>query len=259
MHMDTNKSTSVRVTSIAVGLTLLLLASTLDAQPPVRKAGPDRNLKILQDFDRRLVKIDKNLTQGEYKKAYQGSSRLLEEMNNSFISGPAIGRFLGLSTVLKAIAAYHLDRKDEALWHWHIATQMYPDILNYQMTAYGNAGPFLKDHLLPEDDSGVADDSEQLTNVEPSQLVAIKAPRKKRTPQPTIPTAKRGSGRVTVKVQVVIGVDGRVRQPRILGSSGELTLVYATFEALRNWKFRPAQLADKPVEVYYSLDVNFKP
>ncbi|MGH7337233.1 MAG: energy transducer TonB, partial [Myxococcota bacterium] len=34
--------------------------------------------------------------------------------------------------------------------------------------------------------------------------------------------------------------------------------VYASFEAMRTWRFEPAKLKGKPVKVYYSLTVNFK-
>ncbi len=240
----------VRVTTLTAALTLLLsLAPTLAAQVPVPEAGAKRTQKILQDFDSRMRRIDSLLLAGDSMKAYRQARLLLQQMTNSFISGPSVGRFLGATTVLRAIAAYNLGREDEALWHWHVATQLFPDVLQLQMTAYGDAGLFLKNHPLPQEKEESGDGSKQGNDIKP--------PRKKRSPQPQFPVAKRGRGKISVVVQVIIDIDGRVREPRILESRGELTLVSATLDALRKWEFRPAEINGQPVEVYYNLTANF--
>ncbi len=254
-----------QISTIAAVLQLLLLAPAMDAQqPPASAAGPKRTLKILQRFDERLVKTDQQLVKGEYRKAYREADLLLKEMVNGFISGPGVGRFLGLATVLKAIAAYHLGREGEALWHWHIATQMYPEALNLQLAAYGDVGPFLKENVLSENSRKSDAHREFLVHDEATRADAetrkggeVVPPRKVRSPMPAFPRAKRGSGRITVRVQVVIKKDGHVYYPRILESQGELTLLYAAFEALRNWRFKPALLNGKPIDVWYNLSFNF--
>lgn len=210
----------------------------------------------MNDLDRRLRETDRLLTEGKNKKAYRAASDLLQDMNDAIISGPDAGRFLGLATVLRAIAAYQLGRQDEALWHWYVATQLFPDALKLKMTAYGDAGPFLKKHSLSQKKSDSENSAEQpsaepMTNIEP--------PKKIHAPQPKFPRAKRkrGAKPIAVTVQIIVGTNGRGRVPRIIDYQGELTLVYATLDALRKWKFEPARRDGKPIDAYYFLKANF--
>ncbi len=260
MTMSTNTRALVRITSLTAAVTLALsLAPTLDAQSPPQKASPGRIAKILEDFDNRIREIDRLVQVEESKKAYKQVNRLRDEMINGFISGQSVSYYLGATTVLRALAAYQLGQEGEALWYWHVATQLFPDFLKQDMAAYGDAGRFLASHPLPEElesedcgslaEADAEDACEEQEDVEP--------PRKKRSPRPDLPAAKRGSGRVSVIVQAVIGVDGRPRGPRILDSKGELTLVVASLDALRRWEFKPAERDGEPVEVYYNLAVNF--
>lgn len=242
--------------SLAAGLLLLAVAPPLAAQPDVRlihgkpvveRVGPKRAMKIVQDFYSRLSKTDQLLKSGDSKKAYKEATLLLDRMVNSILSGPDVGRLLGLATVLRAMAAYELGRETEALWHWHVATQMFPEASEYQLTAYGDAGAFLAGHPMPEENPSKA----------PEPGADVKPPRKKNAPHPKIPAAKKGAGRISVVVRVVIDEDGRVREPRIVESRGELTLVCTTLDALRRWEFRPAEKDGETVAVYFDLVVNF--
>ncbi len=247
-----NKKNTDLVTNLVLVAALMLasLAPELNAQqPPVRKAEAKRTLKVLQGFVDQIREIDELLLADNNKKAYREASRLIRRISDIYISGPNVGRFLGWATVLRAIAAYHLGHEAEALWHWHVATQMFPDILNYQMTAYEDAGQFFRDHTLPQ----------EVPEFEDASVPEIKPPQKKRSPLPKVPAAKRGGARVSITVQVIIGKDGRVRQPRILISQGELTMIWATLEALRKWEFKPALVDGKPAEASYNLTVNFNP
>jgi TonB family protein len=56
----------------------------------------------------------------------------------------------------------------------------------------------------------------------------------------------------TVKVQVIIGTDGQIRETKVLG--GSPVLVAATLEALKKWRYAPA-----PVETTAELQFNFHP
>ena len=58
-------------------------------------------------------------------------------------------------------------------------------------------------------------------------------------------------------VQAVVGEDGRPRDPLILHSAGELTLVCATLDKFRLWRFEPARRNGTPVSVLYNLTMTF--
>ncbi|MCY3933049.1 MAG: energy transducer TonB [Acidobacteria bacterium] len=59
----------------------------------------------------------------------------------------------------------------------------------------------------------------------------------------------------SVILQAVITKAGTVRAVSVLKSLPGLT--EAAVKAVRRWKFKPATLNDRPVEVYYNLTINF--
>ncbi|MCZ6508691.1 MAG: energy transducer TonB [Acidobacteria bacterium] len=60
-----------------------------------------------------------------------------------------------------------------------------------------------------------------------------------------------------VIVEAIIGKDGSVRNVRILKPL-PMGLDQAAVDAVSKWKFKPATLNGKPVDVYYNLTVNFR-
>ncbi|HEY3742558.1 MAG TPA: TonB family protein [Bryobacteraceae bacterium] len=69
------------------------------------------------------------------------------------------------------------------------------------------------------------------------------------------PLAKQVRVQGTVRLQGVIGVDGRIQQLQVL--SGHPLLVQAAIDAVKQWLYRPTLLSGKPVEVIAPIDVNF--
>jgi protein TonB len=61
-----------------------------------------------------------------------------------------------------------------------------------------------------------------------------------------------------VVVHAIIDKSGRVRDPLILRSEGELTMVLAALETMQKWEFEPAKINGEPVESYYNLTINFR-
>ncbi len=70
---------------------------------------------------------------------------------------------------------------------------------------------------------------------------------------PAYPQLARMAGlRGTVKVQVVIGADGQIKDVKVVG--GHPLFVDATLEALKKWKYAPSN-----VETTTTLEFNFHP
>lgn len=62
-----------------------------------------------------------------------------------------------------------------------------------------------------------------------------------------------------VELELRIGVDGRVRDARVLRSSGYPRLDRAAVaEATRNWRLRPATFDGEPIEGVYRIKVTFR-
>ncbi|HEX2251845.1 MAG TPA: TonB family protein [Thermoanaerobaculia bacterium] len=85
----------------------------------------------------------------------------------------------------------------------------------------------------------------------------VKAPEKISAPQPSYTEiARKARVQGVVIVQAVIDKEGRVTDVKVLKAL-PMGLDKAAVDAIRNWKFKPATLNGKPVDVYYNLTVNF--
>ena len=230
-----------------------VLSEPLWSQEGARPLGEERAKAVLEQFGRRLREVETLLAESQSRKAYKKVTRVFDEMTDRLISGRDVGRFLGVALVQRAVAAYQLGRTDEAVWHWYVARQMLPEVADLQMTAYGAAGTFLKTQSIRH--------AHTTLHWTPGSAEELEGggtpPRKIRAPMPEIPAAKRGLGRVSVELEAIIGENGRLRQPLILDSEGELTLVCATLDTLRRWEFQPAEIKGKPAAVAYRIVVSF--
>ncbi len=86
----------------------------------------------------------------------------------------------------------------------------------------------------------------------------VKKPEKLHTPQPSYTEEAREAGiQGVVITQCIIDRSGRVRQVKILkGLPNGLSEKAAS--TIKEWRFKPATLDGKPVEVYYNLTVHFR-
>lgn len=70
------------------------------------------------------------------------------------------------------------------------------------------------------------------------------------------PTARQSGIQGTVRMEVLIGKDGRVENVKVL--SGPSLLIEAAQQAVRQWKYAPTLLGDEPVPVLTTVDVEFR-
>jgi len=85
----------------------------------------------------------------------------------------------------------------------------------------------------------------------------VKAPVKTYSPQPAYTEiARKARIQGVVIVQAIIDKQGRVTNVKVLKGL-PMGLDQAAVESIKTWKFQPATLNGKPVDVYYNLTVNF--
>lgn len=72
---------------------------------------------------------------------------------------------------------------------------------------------------------------------------------------PPIARIRRLSGAVVV--QVTVGKDGKVRNPQLI--SGQPVFRDAAFDAVKQWKFKPATLNGQPIDQTTQIKMDFKP
>lgn len=74
---------------------------------------------------------------------------------------------------------------------------------------------------------------------------------------PTYPAAaKQGRIEGTVRLEAIIGEDGRVQNLQV--ASGHPLLAEAAVQAVRQWRYKPTYLNGQPVQVSTIIEVNFK-
>ena len=85
----------------------------------------------------------------------------------------------------------------------------------------------------------------------------VKAPEKVFSPQPAYTEiARKARIQGVVIVQAIIDKQGNVTNVKVLKGL-PMGLDQAAVESIKTWKFKPATLNGKPVDVYYNLTVNF--
>ena len=87
----------------------------------------------------------------------------------------------------------------------------------------------------------------------------VQRPKALSTPAPTYPdAAKADKAEGKVVVDCIIDEQGHVTQTKVSTSSGREDLDQSARDTLSTWTFQPATLKGKPVEVSYTITLNFK-
>jgi len=77
--------------------------------------------------------------------------------------------------------------------------------------------------------------------------------------QPDYPEAARQAGiEGTVSLEAIIGKDGTVVNHRALNTLADPSLVKATAEAVKRWRYQPTLLNGEPIEVVTTITINFR-
>lgn len=188
-----------------------------------------------QDWRGQLKKVDNDLRAGKYAHARKWSIKLINSMSDHLGTGDAAAYTMALPIAYRALAEKGLQKDADADWYWHVATSMHPAIAKRDWTPYGEVGKWASTHT---------DDFE----VTETTIV----PMKRREPKCPLGAIKGGYYQ-PVRIGAIISDDGTAKFPSLATPSQAPTLVYAAFEALKNWTFQTGASAK------YEVTVNFAP
>lgn len=247
-------------------LAALLLPSLVSAQQSsyTGRERPD----VISNWAKRLKSADENLQKGEWKKSKKAMNKLLTEMCDSIESGKNAARLLATAAFLRGLAEAGLGNERDAIWDWHIATNLHPDFVTSDFSNYRQAGELFV-RLQKEAQERSAREDQQ---VDPAKGEAhheeatprylsepnITRPERIRSKAPKYPFAKRVAClEGPVIVQLIIDRQGIPQRPKVLTDLDQPIFAFAALDNFRTWRFKPATLSEKPVEVYYLLTTNF--
>lgn len=235
------RSQSCRIRAVTLLTCLLCAAVPLTSQEREGTAAA---------WQARLREIGERLLAEEWMAAEREATTLVGEMSEQIVGGAGTDLLLGAATAYRALALAGMDRGSEAIWHWQVAQQLFPQVVEIDLDAFGTRVGALTMH--PPRRRAGGERSAERTDGE------FVPPRRLTSPPPRFPAGRAFEGLVVdVVVQVIVGVDGRPKEPLILESKGELTLVWAALEALRQWTFEPATRDGVPEPSLYRLTVSF--
>ena len=244
---------------IAVCAVLALLAGNAWGQKP-QIVGQERPGTV-EDWGQRIRLAEQRFRAGDFKKAQDLSEALVREMLHTIESGPGAGPIVGQTLLLRALGAAGRNKTREALWDWHSARIMNPQLTDAELAAYGPVGEALLQAVEKEDLPPRKSDRPSMADREAAMQPGaqrVTRPKKIKGEMPAYPRAlKTLCTQGIVAIEAVIDQEGHVTAPTQKDSPSPI-LTLAALEALRTWRFKPAVYQGKPVVVYYTLSMGFK-
>lgn len=215
---------------LPLGLALLALPTLAVAQESDARA--DR-------WSDRLGDIHTQLVEENYSEARDEAVSLTEEMLEHLGAGDDAEYTMAVVTAFRALAETGLGNSGDGLWFWRTATILYPAFAERDLSVYGESAEW----LVSQDFRADFKPPVEITDVQPPSVVES-------TPAPP-PGALRDleTDDVEVAVEVIIGIDGDPREPRLVEAPEVPSLVFSVLDTLRQWKFEPATLSATPVAV----------
>ena len=190
-----------------------------------------------QNWRTELNMIDHDLRTQHYAHARKWSIKMINSMCDNLPTGQGAMYTLGLTVAYRAIAESGLGKQDDGDWYWNVALSLYPDLAKRDWSAYGEAASrIIQSHEIEAE----ADAAEPV----PIHKVDPRCPL----------SAVEGGYYNSVTLAAVVDRNGIPRCPRLVEAKQTPTLIYAAFEALKDWQFMPSA-----APANYQVTVNFDP
>lgn len=200
---------------------------------------------IIEGWQTELAEIDELLVKGEDRKAWKRASAFFEGAAKRPVEGESVEATLARGLLLKAVAAHRLGDEHAALFLWDSARAVYPQIEQFDLAPYGEAGRLFSTRPAPSRPTSPSEiydpawDGKDL--VKPKQV---------RGRQPNYPVGARGVGAGgRIVVDVVVDLEGRPHGPMVLHVEGLPVFVATLLDAMSTWRYRPGTVDGEVVEM----------
>ncbi|HVS64695.1 MAG TPA: hypothetical protein VMT85_14465 [Thermoanaerobaculia bacterium] len=233
---------SSRPGSVACALAMFALAATAQDRDAERDAIASWQGALRANLAR--------LEQGAWARAETAGRELLEDLMRRLKEGEGSALLLGAALAQLAVAEAELGRAEEAAWHWDLARQLDPAFAAGAIGALGPAAARLERRpLRRRGEAAPGGVAHRLDQVSPPALLE--------TPHIVF----RASAEILrsfprdLSVEVVVGSDGRVRDPVLSGSLINPGPMVLSLETLLSWRLEPAAISGAAVPVLLELDL----
>jgi len=219
-------------------------------------SGP-RSYRRTSDWWLQVELIDGSLRNGKWKYARKNAKNLGKRVLREAWNDRELAAILAELALYQAIAEANLDRRDDAIWHWHTALNLVAGIANRDFSDYGDAGRLFVE--FPLRTRGEMPPGFQ--NPAPDNPGLVTMPRPPNAEMPTLlnntGANKQGSG--DFEVDLVVDDRGDLHQPVVISRHLHPIVIYATLEWLHGMPaFGPALFQDRPVSAVSPLVVGFQ-
>lgn len=223
---------------LALGACLLLAGAPAAAYSP-------------EEWKAEYEQADQLLRSGEWQAAEAAIAKLykatIEQHGDT-------GRFDGglvQLIAMRAIAEQGLGRAADASWHWHVAVSFLPDLQRMNLAAYGEPARALQTQGVRG--RALAAGERYRKDGPVGDLAGIKPPKRSKGPSIRVPSLRMKDMGGFYVLEALVEADGTVTQPILLQRKGSVALGLLAFDALRNWRFKPATRDGAPVAVPYLI------
>lgn len=235
---------------------VLLLIVVLDVgAPSPAAAGPPTPHG--QNWQADIAEIGLILDNEKWKLAGRKAEKLADDILGTSWYNRELDVLLAELALYQAVAEAHLDRRDEALWLWHTASNLSPKIRRRDLERYGDkAADLFREFPLRElgelppgfitRDPGVTRrvSRPELTNDDPPIILNNTAAVRERPGE--------------FHAEVVLDAEGQMHHPVVRSTYLNPIVIYAVLRWLRKLPpATPAKLEGEPFDILFDVNVRF--
>ncbi|MCP4655591.1 MAG: hypothetical protein GY856_09255 [bacterium] len=231
------------------GLLILLTLPTFLAQPRIA-AGESK-------WWPEVRKIDEQLRKQRWKISLRKLAKLEETVLDESWYGPDLHRVLAELALFQAIAGANLRHDRQAVWYWHIATNLDSRVRDRDLAPYGRAGKLLYEFPLRARGKVPVG----FENRESPPGHPFKPPILPDVPMPTIlfnsAAVRERAG--DFRVEVIVDKEGRLHHPVVLSTYLHPVLNYAALRWLGDLPpAEPRRIDGEPTDSLYEVTIVFR-
>ena len=220
----------------------MVLVALLALPAPAGAAGS-------KHWNEQLQKTVALLRAGNWKEAHEGAQRGIDSLFRSLAPGRSAGAAVGLFLMCRALAEAGLGQEREAVWDWRVAQQLDPRLETWDLSEFGAAGTLLDSKRLSRDPR-----PDLPRSTDEAYGPGITPPRKLVARPPVIPEATRSLAMgAQIEIFAVVTEEGVLAYPQLVEQGPLETVTLAALDAMRDWRFEPAQRSGRPIAVDYKL------